>query len=85
MMRVRQEHSDRFSHDSGSRTPDPGHMIQDPGHRTTATGSATTQYPGVDIDTKKTFGGSWVIRNMRVHMYRQTEGRSKVSPDSLSL
>ena len=68
MMRVRQDHSDRFSHDSKSRTQI---RIQDSGSRTAATGSATTQDPGVDIDTKKKFGGGWVKRNMRVHRYRE--------------
>ena len=117
MMRVRQDRSDRFSHDSKSRTQDAGLRIQDSGSRTTATGSATTQDPelrmqdsgsrtqdsrlsiqdsgsrardpGLRIqdrsnrishDTKKKCGGSWVIGNMRVHRYRQTEGRSKVPP-----
>ena len=49
--------------DSGSRTPDPGlrmqdpgHMIQDPGHRTAATGSATTQDPGVDRHQEEIWG-----------------------------
>jgi len=44
-----QDHSSRHSHDSRSRA-------RDPGLRTTATGTATTQNPGVDIDTKKKFG-----------------------------
>ena len=42
--------------DRGSRTQDPEHMIQDPGHRTAATGSATTQDPGVYRHQKYIWG-----------------------------
>ena len=61
--------------DSGCRMQDPGHMIQDPGNRTVATGSATTQDPGVDRHQKEIWGKLGYSEHESTQV--QTDGRKK--------